>query len=238
MIRSLRMLGVLTICTAAIAISPVAAAQGAVREVHVHGGQSSLDEPLVTQNHKLPYDKKWTWKSGPLGICTVFTVTGTFKYTTITGRYNVQYTNQVLHSPRLTAYVYRLKSGKCTSRSESVSEFVIAQHWTGYSCSFNPSISVSAGIGGLSVSISGWPSCGNRQQAIYSTQYGSGHYAIQDNTGSPVSFGNTTQWGSPTSPPPPLCYGVYASGEIWKPHHSDSYGAGNLHTSGKVCLSV
>lgn len=237
-LRSVGMLGALTICTAAISMSCTATAESVVREVHVHRGSSSLNRPLVTQKHKLPYKKSWGWKSRPLGICTVLKATGYIKYTTKTGRNNVQYINQVVHSPRLTAYVYALRNGHCTRLSVRVRKFQIAQHWTGYSCSFNPRISVNAGITGLSVSISGWPSCGNRNQAIYSTSYGPGNHAIQDNTGSPISFGNTTSWGSPTSPPPPVCYGVFASAEIWKSHHSDSFGAGNLHASGKVCLSA
>lgn len=239
MLRSIGMLGALTICTATISMSYAAAAEGAVHGTHVHRGSTSLNQPLVTQNHKLPYKKSWTWKSRALGICTVLRVTGYFKYTTKTGRNNVQYINQVVHSPRLTAYVYALRrSGRCTRSAVRVRRFQIAQHWTGYSCSFNPHISVSATITGLSVGISGWPSCGNRNQAIYETSYGPGNHAIQDNTGSPIAFGNTTSWGSPTSPPPPVCYGVYPSAEIWKPHHSDSFGVGNLHTSGKVCLSA
>jgi hypothetical protein len=207
-----------------------------VRELNAHGVPSSPNKVLVTQRHKIHYNKSWTWKSHALGTCTVLRVTGYFKYTTKTGRYNVQYVNQVVNSPRLTAYVDGLRNGHCT-RSANVSKYQIAQHWTGYSCSFNPHISVSATITGLSVGISGWPSCGNRNQAIYSTGYGSGNHAIQDNTGSPIAFGDTTSYGSPASPPPLVCYGVYPSAEIWKPHHSDSFGVGNLHKSGKVCLT-
>jgi hypothetical protein len=234
-VRSIRQLGVLAICTTVIGMSSMAAAEGAVREVHAHSFSAAA--PSVTQNHKQPYNEHWSWKSAPLGTCTVLRVTGYFKYSTTTGRNNVQYTNQVLYDPRLTAHVYKLKKGKCTSRPFTVSKFQIAQHWTGYACSFNPSISVSAGIEGLSVGISGWPSCGQRTQAIYSTPYGAGHYAIQDNTGSPVQFGNDTQWGSPGNPPPALCYGVYASAIIWRPHHSDSFGSGNLHHSAKICFT-
>jgi hypothetical protein len=38
----------------------------------------------------------------------------------------------------------------------------MGQDWTGYSCSFNPSISVSIR---WVISVGFWPSCGNRTQA-------------------------------------------------------------------------
>ncbi len=236
MARRLWTLGALAICTTVIGMSYAATAQGAVREAHPSAGLSSANHPSVTQKHKMSYHKEWTWKSTKIGRCTVFRVSGFFKYTTVTGVHNVQYKHQVLNSPRLTAYTYVLKNGRCGG-SVNVSKFHIGQHWTGYSCSYNPHISVTASITGLSVGVSAWPSCGDRNQAVYSTPYGAGHFAIQDNSGSPVSFGDVTSFGSPTTAPPPVCYGVYPSAQIWKNrHHSDSYGAGNLHAAGKVCL--
>ncbi|HET7015329.1 MAG TPA: hypothetical protein VFI65_15530, partial [Streptosporangiaceae bacterium] len=89
------------ICTVVVSGSYAAAAQGAVRA-----------HPSVTQKHKMPYHKEWTWKSTKIDRCTVFKVSGFFKYTTVTGRFNVQYKHVVLNSPRLTAETHVLKNGR------------------------------------------------------------------------------------------------------------------------------
>ncbi len=182
-------------------------------------------------NFSVSYNKTWKFVSKPLKLCVVFDAKGSISYTLwYVIAYHVYYylwTNQTLKSPELTLTVER---SSC-SGSKTTTKVDIGQHWTGYSCSFNPSISVAYP---WAVSISGWPSCGNRNQAEYSTGYGKGSVYHQYNTGSPSSFGNYDSRVATFNYP---CYGVFASGIMWEGNTSDSYSAGNSSGAKSVCLS-
>jgi hypothetical protein len=205
----------------------------------------AISKPLLhhapqTGKFKVSYTRRWTWKSSKLhGFCVKFTATGYFTYkvteTFTTKRAELHWVNQVLNDPTFKVQIYR---PNCRT-ARVVSKVDIAQHWKGYGCSFNPSISISASApAGISVGISGWPSCGNKTQGIYGTNYGKGWHHTQYNTGSPMSFGEYTDGltGVGLVNPPP-CYGVYPSAIVYADGNSNSYGAANLHKSAQVCLS-
>jgi hypothetical protein len=100
------------------------------------------------------------------------------------------------------------------------------QAWTGFACSFNPSLGVSFPWG---ISFSGWPSCGSRNQLERSTT-GTGvhnHY-FQANSGAPGSFGNYTSVATIVAP----CYGVFPTITIHSNGGTDTFIGG----AQKVCL--
>jgi hypothetical protein len=69
--------------------------------------------------------------------------------------------NQHLNDSTLTADIRAYDRGACKGRA-TTTNMEMGQDWTGYSCSFNPSISVSIP---WAISVGFWPSCGNRTQA-------------------------------------------------------------------------
>jgi hypothetical protein len=187
---------------------------------------------------KAKYSKEFTYKSHDLPVCVKLTAVGQFTYTTtytVNGRFAyVSWIKQKINDPTLKVVTFEKN---CTTH-RSVQKIDIAQHWTGYSCDFNPSISVDLSVTGLSVSVSAWPSCGDRSQAIYATSYGSGWHHNQYNGGSPIGFGDYTDQATGVglvNPPP--CYGVYPRTVFYYKGNSDSYGAGNINSSSKVCLN-
>lgn len=197
------------------------------------GARTLESTPTCTQCHAsftLPYKKGWTFISHPLNICAVFTASGTISYTVRTDALDhLYYSNQKLNAPRLSVHIdaYSRKFRDCAP-SKRVSKMRIGQHWSGYSCSFNPSISATFPWG---VGISGWPNCGDREQAAYTTGYGAGTGANQNNSGSPSSFGNLNNvLRAP-------CYGIFVSGVFYEGNNSDSYNAGNSPGAQKVCLT-
>jgi hypothetical protein len=184
---------------------------------------------------KITYKKTWTFRSAPLRRCVVFTASGNITYKVYdVGSYAASsyvWEKQKLNSPKITAHVEFYRNRKCGAKAK-VTKLELGQHWTGYACSFNPSISVSYPWG---ISVGAWPSCGNRNQATYDTTYAtrSTNYA-QNNTGSPTAFGN---YYDPEDANPPPCYGVFPSAVAYIGSTSDSYGASNISHSGEVCLS-
>jgi len=179
------------------------------------------------------------WKTTHLHLCVTFAVHGTFTYKTTTGRGNVQWTEQRLRDPALRISFTNLSNGSC-GKAAVPNKVAIQQHWTGYACSFNPSITLSVGApASVSISVSGWPSCGNRKQAVYATSppYDGKSYYNQYNSGSPTAFGKFVGWKPPGNAPiPHPCYGVFPSATIYRGSNSDSFGAGNLSNSKEVCL--
>jgi hypothetical protein len=187
---------------------------------------------------KKDYSISWTWKSPDLHLCLKFKVYGniTYKtYETITTKSaSIWWKDQKLNDPTMTVVV---ENAGC-KRQVSVSSISIAQHWTGYSCSFNPSLSLGVGADGVGIGISGWPSCGTRKQAIYHSHYGRGAHHTQFNSGSPTAFGDYSSLVSGVGlVKPPPCYGVYPSATVNYHGNSDSFNSGNLSRSGKVCLT-
>lgn len=191
-------------------------------------------ERARTHKEHVNYTKTWTFKSPHLHRCVFIKASGRINYTLVDqpGKPVSTFTwkNQVLRDPSLTIRITgRSKSGKCTGPAKLV-KVSMQQDWTGYSCSFNPSLSVSVPWG---VSISAWPSCGNRNQAGFKSDPPGklSHYS-QFNNGSPAGFANFQT--SPQAGPGP-CYGIYPTIVAYLTGTSDSYNAGNSKAQ-KVCL--
>jgi hypothetical protein len=176
------------------------------------------------------YKQSWTFKSKPLGVCAVYHVKGsiTFKATALRGG-GAQWSDQKLHDPTLSINVWALRRGVCTKKHKRLSAVdSFNQYWTGYSCSFNPSLSVSLPF---AISISGWPSCGNRTTANYTDSNPSSHYYYQQNNtgGVKVTFSNYIV-NSAQYPP---CYGLYIDSRIRIGGKDDSFNA-----TKQVCLKT
>lgn len=202
----------------------------------VHGTKAAPGVAQAKKPFVVEYTKRWKWVSHPLRVCIKFTATGHFTYRNslapghpfLTERWK----DQVIHDPTLKVASYKMN---CRTRL-SIGRFDITQHWTGYSCSFNPHISISATVTGLSLAVSAWPSCGNRTQALFGTSYAGGEHHTQFNSGSPIGFGEYDALINGVEKPPPPCYGIFPSAIIHAHGNSDSFGAGNLMKSQKVCL--
>jgi hypothetical protein len=188
------------------------------------GAASRAPELSKTYNMQIKYHNSWKFKSRPLKRCVSIKTHGTITYTAVTHPNphdpppTITFEKIKLTDPVLTASVsYLKKNGECGSR-DSLSRIIMAQHWTGYACSFNPSVSVSVPWG---VSVSGWPNCGSRSQASFTSNYRRGPFYKQSNSGSRPQFGNETISASQTAP----AYGVYASVVAYVGNKSDSFGA-------------
>jgi hypothetical protein len=162
------------------------------------------------------FTKHWTFKSEPLGVCLIITETGHFTYTVNAGRFGIVFwRNQRLNDPRLEVDVHTYGRGSCIGPS-SLTRISMEQLWSGSSCSFNPSISVSLPWG---IAFGGWPDCGSRNRAVHATSYGGSSFYVQHNTGSPTGLGSYTG-GSAQSPP---CYAVFVAITGFQgPNDSDS----------------
>ncbi|HVB43559.1 MAG TPA: hypothetical protein VNF47_12750 [Streptosporangiaceae bacterium] len=185
---------------------------------------------------KQPYKRSWTFVSKHLRSCVVYTAYGSFTYTLWrainrrTGNVAIYWTNQTLNDPTLHAkvYVYSPKFRDCAG-SRKVTKIQIGQHWTGYACSFNPSLSVSIPWG---IGISAWPTCGTRNQASHTTTYGRRSAVTQFNSGSPAHIAQHVAAVPDRGHAPPPCYGVYAHSVVTQGGTSDSF-SGNPQ---RVCL--
>ena len=170
------------------------------------------------------FGRSWVFKSRPLHVCVYFTLHGKITYSTTTnGRGVVFWRNQRLSGPTLEADIHAYGGGSCIGPS-TVTRIRIGQYWTGYSCRFNPSLSVSLPWG---VSFGGWPSCGNRTRAAHASSYGAAAFYVQYNSGSPTRFGAYN--GSPQNPP---CYGIFVAATAGQRNISDSF----TSNPRKVCL--
>jgi hypothetical protein len=98
----------------------------------------------LVQNRRRPgaFNVSWAFKSKKLQVCVTFSVSGKISYTAVQGPYSVLWKNQKLKSPTLTAKVHAYNKGRCTG-SAKLRKISMGQFWTGYSCSFNPSLSAS-----------------------------------------------------------------------------------------------
>jgi hypothetical protein len=210
-----------------------AAVSAGESQASANGVGPAYSKPLGS--FKVKYKKSWTFKSAPLGRCLDFTVSGNITYKVVlqgSGAYSSYvWENQKLNSPKVAATVHLYRGGRCGS-SRELTELDLGQHWTGYGCSFNPSLSVSFPWG---VAVGGWPSCGDRNQAEYDTEYNvkSSTYT-QNNSGSPTAFGD---YYDPEDVYPGPCYGVFVSAVAYIGAKSDSYGASNIAHAGEVCLN-
>jgi hypothetical protein len=183
---------------------------------------------------KVTYSENWIFRASTIPRCVKLNAYGAIYYKFVVvnpARQVVEYEDIKLTNPTITAKVYRRSKGRCTARA-TLTKIKLGQYWTGYSCSYNPSLSVSVP---WAVSFAAWPSCGNRNQAGYTTTYGKikpDRPYVQGNSGSPTIFGDATKFAG-DSPP---CYGVISSTVAYVGGSSDSYGASNGTTSKQVCL--
>jgi hypothetical protein len=186
-------------------------------------------------NFKVTYNKSWTFKSKPLGICVIFDVRGNFTYHVTKGvagtkAFEDTWSSQHLNDATLEANIHDYARGSCIGPATATS-MDMSQQWTGYSCSFNPSLSISVP---WAVSVGFWPSCGDRNLAKHHTSYSDdSSYYIQYNTGDKLRIGNYSSAYPPGGHPSPPCYGVYVEGTPHEQMLSDSYVSG----AKEVCLS-
>lgn len=227
--QNLRRMSIIVISGSAIfATSGLAAAANPVSAPRVSGR-------CTTCLMEIKYHNSWLFKSHSLRRCISIRTHGTIKYTAVKHPNphdpppTISFERIRLTDPVITASVTRLlSSGKCGSTAR-LSKLSLGQHWTGFSCSFNPSLSVSFPWG---VSIGGWPSCGDRRQASYTTTYGRGSFYKQSNSGSPTRFGNVTIEFQQRAP----SFGVFASVVAFVGTRSDSFGASNGSSGRKAGL--
>jgi hypothetical protein len=186
----------------------------------------------------VPYKSSWRFTAKHIRVCAQFTATGKITYslwakTIPPDGTSYIWTKQRLVDPTLQAKMryYNPHTRGCGGPKNLTKE-LMAQRWTGYRCSFNPSLGFSAPWG---VFISGWPTCGNRRQAVYATSYGRGSHYRQFNDGSRTAFGYVATPPNGIFSPP--CYGVFVSATLWEGDTSESYGAGNNPHVSKVCLN-
>jgi hypothetical protein len=208
-----------TIGVLVLAVSPMFVASGVSQAGTATPGNAGFTAP---------YNRVWTFKSRPLRVCVAYRVIGKITYTVnTTGHGGWVWRNQKLNDPTLSANVWRYRLGKCNSTHVKLSDIHFAQYWTGYSCSFNPSLGVGVPF---AISLSGWPSCGNRITANY-PDYNPSSQSVykQNNTGGvKVTF---AEYVANTEKPGP-CYGVYVSSRIRIGGSDDSFAS----SVGKVCL--
>jgi hypothetical protein len=196
--------------------------------------------PQTTTSGSQSYSKSVTWKSPRLGVCVIFTVSGKFTYT-LTNWYTISkfpveqwtWSKIQLNSPTLVASVHFYGGGSCIGPA-TVSSIYMVQHWSGYSCSYNPQISFGAGFPpSVSLGFAAWPTCGSKEQVAYYGNYGPGAAFYQYNDGSPASFADFTS-GAKTSPP---CYGAFVSAQAYQgTNTSDSYAAANINNTWQICI--
>lgn len=208
-----------------VGVSSAASAQASRVTGNSRGTPQAPSASVITDN----YSRSWTFKSGLIDACVTLVASGnisyTFSVTSIKFLTLYHWDNQRLNVPKLTATIHSYHDGSCTKTVKKTTKMEMGQSWSGYSCSFNPSLSV--GIP-WAFGIGFWPSCGNRDQAHFHTTYPvtSSSYT-QGNTGNQASFGD---YGSqaPTGP----CYGVYVWGSAYEGATSDSFTSG----AQSVCL--
>lgn len=184
-----------------------------------------------------PYKVSWTFKSGDIHRCVLFTAEGKFVYISrpgAAGRVPIwEWRDQKVLDPTITAEVHHDSDGSCTGPATLI-KLTMGQFWAGHACTFNPSLSVSFPWG---VSLGAWPSCGPRKQAGFSTTYNTTDSAYtQHNSGSPVGFAD---YNAPLIPDQPIhkpCYAVFPHAVAFVKGVSDSFGANHGAPARKICL--
>jgi|GEM_PF-2492800 len=185
-------------------------------------------QPVI--KHTRTYTATWTFKDGSLQRCVTYTVTGGIKYDTQVWEPSgaIDWWNQRLSpQPTLEARVYAYAGGRCggTAKLYTVS---MGQHWSGYSCDFSPSISFAAPWG---IGVGFWPSCGDKSQVGYTSDYGSSSSYTQYTSGvPPVTFGG--YGGLPGQNP---CYGLYVSSQNYVSSHTSDIYQSSIY---ELCLAA
>jgi hypothetical protein len=183
--------------------------------------------PVV--GHAKAFTATWTFRDGSLRRCVTYTVTGGIKYDTqvLEPSADIAWTNQRLSpQPTLEARVHAYDGGRCSGTAKLYT-MSMGQHWSGYSCDFNPTIGFAAPWG---IGVNFWPSCGDKSQVGYTSDYGSSSSYTQYTNGvPPVTFG---YYGGLLGQNP--CYGLYVSSQNYvSSHTSDIYQS----SIDKLCLT-
>jgi len=140
-----------------------------------------------------------------------------------------EWNNIQVNNPTITVKVY----GYGCSASANLNKMDLKQGWTGYSCSFNPALSLGVGApASFVIGVAGWPTCGQRNQAFdFTTPDGPTNVFHQYNNGNtvdPADYSVTTAAGSASGP----CYGVYVSINGYVTGNSDGF----TSSPKEVCL--
>jgi hypothetical protein len=208
----------------ALSIVPVLAAAGAAQ-----ASASGIVKNGPVISHTINYTATWTFKDKSLQRCVSYRVAGSIKYSTqvLEPSGDIAWTHQRLSpQPTFTASVHAYDGGSCKG-SAKLYKISMGQHWSGYSCSFSPAISFSAPWG---VGVSFWPSCGDKSQVSYTSDYGSSSSYTQYTNGVPsVTFG--FYGGLPGQNP---CYGVYVSSQNYVNSSTSNIYQSSRH---EVCLT-
>lgn len=135
--------------------------------------------------------------------------------------------------------VSRVQTSCVNATATNLSRLDVTQRFRGFSCSFDPSISVGVPFG---VALSAWPSCGNKQVAAYSTANGTATSSYtQYNSAALVTLGASSYRGwiksdgtrSIATYVRPDCYGYQLSTTAYKGGVSDTYNSAAI----QWCLS-
>lgn len=157
-------------CALAVALVAVAA------NLLPAGPALASGNKLWSQPMHQGFVKKGTIRFYTPNICVRYNLSGVLNYTARikhwydsdidTWLYTQSLTNVSISTVSLTIDGYKPNGSKCTSTRKKWSEATLKIGSRGYSCSFNPSISVSVPWG---ISVSAWPSCGSKKLGLYKT---------------------------------------------------------------------
>ena len=173
------------------------------------------------------------------GECVKYTLDGKVTYTAVKGPKDIGSSlrtywlkNIKLRAPRLRFWtvVYDSSTHSCTSRTAKFKKIGVRQLWAGYACAYNPTISVSVPWG---VSLSAWPSCGNKKAANYGSTFSSGTSGTQLRSDTIIKFATYQYAQRTTDPTTGACYGGRAKFAL----QTGSIDSTKTSPRGKVCLT-
>lgn len=177
------------------------------------------------------FNRSSTIHFADIDVCARVYVSGTVTYDKYRSTRQVRYNNIRVNNPKVRVYTYDRSGSTCTWTRKTIGKLRINHRWSGYACSFDPSIGVSFPWG---ISVEGWAGCGNEQQARRQTTYFSNtSYYQQSNSGAPVTFGNEVYGQQSLNAGP--CYGVYADITAW--NLSENVSDFNRSSKKQICLS-
>ena len=196
-------------------------------QVHAQAQTANCDGH-TGYGHCVKYSKTWTFKSHKCDpnthqcvyACVTYTAFGWIAYNIthppMSGNRKATYwVNQRLFDPKLDAVAQAYDGGLCIG-SVTLTRIDLRQDWSGFACSFNPSLQFSFP---WAVGVSFWPTCGNRTLAQHSSSCSGkgfdGYKCTQFNSGDKLKFGDyDIIEPNPADPPPPPCYGFYIHSQI------------------------
>lgn len=173
------------------------------------------------------------------GECIKYTLDGKVTYTAVKGPKEIggslrtYYLKDIkLRAPRLRFWAVKYDTVKhsCTTRTAKFKKLGARQVWRGYSCSYNPSISVGVPWG---VSLSAWPNCGNKKAANYGSTYANLTRGTQLRSDTVIKFGRYDYNQRDTDPKTGACYG----GRVKLALQTGSIDSTKTSPRAKVCLT-